>query len=236
LYICGRFQIGKSTQAKNLKVTERFLMVSRNNKKKLQFLANESFEELELEDELKFRYAVSNFGRLVSFTDRIENGRIINGSITEGFRIFRYRIRRGRKICYRHKFFYRLVAENFLEKPSDDRTFVLHLDHNLSNDSVGNLKWATKQEMLAHQRTNPKVIKARKESAKRLVEYTKKRDEYKLTTTKVMHIKMLLAKPDRKTRMKTIARRFGISEMQLYRIKSGENWGHVKINEKKASR
>jgi hypothetical protein len=28
--------------------------------------------------------------------------------------------------------------------------------------------------------------------------------------------------------MKQIADHFGISEMQLYRIKSGENWGHVK--------
>jgi hypothetical protein len=28
--------------------------------------------------------------------------------------------------------------------------------------------------------------------------------------------------------MKQIAEHFGISEMQLYRIKSGENWGHVK--------
>jgi DNA-binding Xre family transcriptional regulator len=44
-----------------------------------------------------------------------------------------------------------------------------------------------------------------------------------------MHIKKILANPNRKTRMKIIARRFGISEMQLYRIKSGKNWGHVTI-------
>ena len=30
-----------------------------------------------------------------------------------------------------------------------------------------------------------------------------------------------------------IAKQFGISEMQLYRIKSGENWGNVKIDDKK---
>ena len=31
--------------------------------------------------------------------------------------------------------------------------------------------------------------------------------------------------------MRLIAKQFGISEMQLYRIKSGENWSHVKMEE-----
>ena len=191
--------------------------------------ATENFKELDLEDELRFRYAISNFGRLVSYTKNIEHGRILNGGITEGYRIFRYRINYGNKISYRHKFFCRLVAENFLEKTSDEQIYVLHLDHNLSNDHISNLKWATKKEMLDHQRTNPKVLKSRKISTKRLVEYNQKRDGYKLTTTQVIHIKKLLANPKRRTRMKIIARRFGISEMQLYRIKKGENWGHVQI-------
>ena len=208
----------------------KFIMVEWNNKGKLQIVATENFVELELEDELKLRYAVSNFGRLVSFTDKIENGRIIKGSITDGYRIFRYRIRQGRKISYRHKFFHRLVAENFLTRTSDEQTFVLHLDYVLSNDHVGNLKWATKQEMLEHQRKNSKVLKARSVSTKRLLEFNKKREGYKLTTTKVIHIKKILANPKRRTRMKIIARRFGISEMQLYRIKTGKNWGHVKVD------
>ena len=208
-------------------------MVKRNNKQKLYISATEKFVELELDDELQLRYAISNFGRLVSFAKNIEYGRILNGSITEGYRIFRYRIRLGKKkILYKHKFFHRLVAENFLEKTSEEQTYVLHLDHNLSNDVVSNLKWATKQEMLDHQQTNQKVLKARKISGKRIVEYNKKRGVVgnKLTSTQVIRIKKLLSKPNRKTRLKIIARRFGISEMQLYRIKTGENWGHVKID------
>ena len=89
---------------------------------------------------------------------RIKYGRVLKGSITDGFRIFRYKIRRRKKTLYRHRFFYKLVAECFLEKPSEEQTCLLHLDHNLSNDHVSNLKWATKQEMLDHHRTNPKVI------------------------------------------------------------------------------
>lgn len=185
----------------------------------------EKFEEIELDGKLKFRYAISNFGRLISFTEKFEDGRIVKGTMTEGYRIFRYKIRQGDKIAHKHKFFYRLVAEYFLEKTSDEQTYVLHLDHNLTNDFVNNLKWATRQEMLEHQHTSPRVQKSRKQ----FVEASKKREGPKLTTTQVMHIKKILARPDRKTRMKIIAKQFGISEMHLYRIKTGENWGRVQI-------
>lgn len=44
-----------------------------------------------------------------------------------------------------------------------------------------------------------------------------------------MLIKKILSKPDQRTRLKMIAKQFGVSEMQIRRIKSGENWGQVKI-------
>ena len=191
--------------------------------------SEEIFKEIVLKDKLRLRYAISNYGRLVSFTENIEDGRILKGTITEGYRIFRYKIFKGKKILNKHKFFCRLVAEYFLEKSSDEQTQVLHLDHNLSNDYYKNLKWATKQEMYQHHKTSPKVQRSKIESTKRIVEYNKNREGSKLSTTKVMLIKKMLANPNRKTRMKIIAKQFGISEMQLYRIKSGENWSHVKI-------
>ena len=202
-------------------------MIDKQNEKKLQIFVTEKFKEINLEDKLKFRYAISNLGRLISFTDNFEDGRIVKGSITEGYRIFRYKLFHDKKITYKHKFFHKLVAEQFLEKTSDDQTYVLHIDHNLANDFSNNLKWATRKEMLQHQKKSPKVQKARQESNKRLAEY--RRRGKKLTSTRVMHIKKLLANPEYKTRMKIIARYFGISVMQLYRIKTGENWGHVKI-------
>jgi len=199
------------------------------NDKVFQKFETEEFKEIELKGKLQLRYAISNFGRLISFTDKFENGRILKGSVTEGYRIFRYKIREGDKIAHKHKFFYKLVAEYFLEKTSEKQTFVLHLDHNLANDVVGNLKWATREEMISHQQTNPNVQRGRMRSIMRLVHYNKKNHVSKLTTTQVMLIKKLLAKPNRKTRMKMIAKQFGISEMQLYRIKTGENWGHIEI-------
>ena len=67
-----------------------------------------------------------------------------------------------------------------------------------------------------HQYTNPeyvnKVHKARTS---------------KLTETKVKFLKRKLNDPNRRTRLKILARQFGVSEMQLHRIKTGENWGYV---------
>ena len=186
----------------------------------------EEFREIELGDKLKFRYAISNYGRLISFTNSFGDGRILKGDTVDGYRIFRYRTRQGDKISYKHKFFYKLVAEYFLEKTSDDQTYILHLDYNRSNDTVKNLKLATREEMLRHYNASPNVQMARQKQKKQNIT----RDGHKLTVTQVMLIKKRLFNPKNKTRMKIIARQFGISEMQLYRIKSGENWGHVKIS------
>jgi DNA-binding Xre family transcriptional regulator len=37
-----------------------------------------------------------------------------------------------------------------------------------------------------------------------------------------------LSDPKRKLTFKQLAEKYGVSEMTLYRIKSGENWGKVK--------
>ena len=186
---------------------------------------NEKFKEIILDDSTKLRYAISNYGRLISFADNIADGRILKGGITNGYRILRYVIYKDDKSLYRHKMIYRIVAEQFLEKTSDDQTFVLHLDRNRSNDHVNNLRWATKAEMLQHSKDSPYV----QEAKKKLIEHRIQADGQKLTATKVMHLKTILADPNRRTRMKMIAKQFGISTMQLHRIKTGENWGHIKI-------
>ena len=120
-------------------------------------------------------------------------------------------------------FYYRLVAESFLVKESEDQIFVLHLDYDRANDDLSNLKWATKEQMLAHAKKSPYVIQAKKN----LLEHNRKLDGQKLTITKVMLIKKMLANPDRTTRLKMIAKQFGVSEMQIRRIASGENWGYI---------
>jgi hypothetical protein len=43
----------------------------------------------------------------------------------------------------------------------------------------------------------------------------------------VRRLKKILNDPNRRTRLKIIAKRFGVTTMQLRRIKTGENWSHV---------
>lgn len=187
----------------------------------------EVFKEVHFSTSLKFRYAISNFGRFCSYVESVDaDGRLLKGSTVEGYRIFRYKIFGGPKIVNKHAFFFHMVAEQFLTPPSPDHTHIIHVDHNKMNDHIDNLKWVTKEEMVAHQKQSPAVKMAKA----KLVEHNRRRDGQKLTSTEVILLKRKLADPNRKTRLKMLAKQFGISEMQLYRIKSGENWGHIKID------
>jgi hypothetical protein len=194
-------------------------------KNKIRFYPHEEFREITLPDKLKFRYAISNKGRLASFTTEIKSGNILNGGYVDGYKIFRYKINVNGVQKNKHLFFYKLVGEYFLPKPSEDHVHLLHLDRKRDNDDVRNLKWATLEEKREHDNTSPFVIASRKN----LIEHNLKSDGKKLTVTKVMLIKKILSKPEQKTRLKMIAKQFGVSEMQIRRIKSGENWSQVKI-------
>ncbi len=190
-----------------------------------RFYPNEEFRECQIKHKLKLRYAVSNKGRLMSFADDMKHGRILKGGLTDGYRVFKYKLFNDGKILNRYLFVGKMVAEVFLPKTSEEQVYVLHLDWKRDNDDVRNLKWATRSEMIEHSRRSPFVIQAKKN----LLEHNLKSNGRKLTITKVMLIKKMLAKPDQKTRLKMIAKQFGVSEMQIRRIKSGENWGYIKV-------
>ena len=191
----------------------------------LRMYPGEEFKEIQLPDKLQFRYAISNRGRLVSFTDEIRQGRLLKGSTSSGYRVIRYKLRKDGKTSDKAVMLYKLVAEHFVRKTSEDQVHVLHLDYKRDNDDFRNLRWATHEEKLLHVRNSPHIIKAKKA----LLAHNLKSDGRKLTVVKVMLIKKMLANPNRKTRIKMIAKQFGVSEMQIHRIKSGENWNQVKI-------
>jgi len=192
---------------------------------KVRIYPGEEFREIEVDFSLKLRYAVSNFGRMVSFTDEMKNGRLLKGTKSDGYKVFRFKIYRDKKILNSHLFISKLVAQYFIPKKSDDQVHVLHLDYCRSNDHIDNLKWATETEKLNHIRKSPHVVRAYKQR----IEQETARNGHKLTVTRVLYIKKLLANPKQKTRLKMIAKQFGVSEMQIRRIKSGENWGYLKI-------
>lgn len=161
------------------------------------------------------RYEVSNFGRLRSFQNN-EKGEIIKGSVIQGYRSLNIRLPKGKSF---NRYVHKLVAETFVEKQSPDHKFVIHLDFDKQSNHFENLKWATKDEMVAHNKLNPAVIN------KPIPRRTK---NYKLTESKVKMIKKMLQHDS--TRLKMIAKQFGITHTQLNRIRSGENWGYVTID------
>jgi len=185
---------------------------------------NEEWKEVHFEEgALRKRYAVSNYGRIVSFcADDMHDACLVKGGTLKGYKTLPLRPF-GRSTTY---YVHKLVAEYFLEKYNNDQQFVIHLDHNKNNNFVENLAWANKKEMFDHQQTNPAVIKGRKK-----MKLKPSCEGAKLTDTQVMLLKKRISDPGRKTRLKIIARQFGISEIQLHRIKRGENWGHVEIDD-----
>ena len=195
----------------------------------LQFYPQETFKEVFLEDKLQFRYAISNYGRFVSFTDKVEEGRFVKGSKQDGYRIWRYKVRdSNNEVRHKHCFLYKLVAEYFIPKTSDGQVYVLHLNYNRRDDYEPNLQWATYAEMLAHRKKSPFVIASRKKQLAAIKE-KRKHQGNKLTSTQVMFLKKRLLDPNRKIRLKILAKRFGVTTMTLQRIKTGENWKHINI-------
>ncbi|WP_421826892.1 HNH endonuclease [Larkinella sp.] len=162
------------------------------------------------------RYEVSNYGRLKSFQNDPKDGTLINGSIIQGYRSLN--IRTGGKTI--NRYFHKLIAELFLNRESPEQKYVIHLDHDKKNNHFQNLKWVTKDEMIEHNRTSPNILNR---------EIPRRTRNYKLTESKVKMIKKLLK--NEKNRLKMIAKQFGITHTQLNRIRSGENWKHVTIDD-----
>lgn len=160
-------------------------------------------------------FKISNYGRVKSFKQDKENGILFKTYPTHGYLKLSLMQNNGKRTG---RYIHKLVAETFIPKDSDDQKFVIHKDYNKLNNRIDNLAWATKREKELHQFSNPKYLTN-----------TVRRTYSKLTVGEVKLIKKLINDPNRKTRMKMIAKRFGISKMQLYRIKTGENWGSVKI-------
>ncbi|WP_343700572.1 NUMOD4 domain-containing protein [Chitinophaga sp.] len=183
-------------------------------------LKNEVWKDLQIKNKsaLRKKYAVSNMGRVISYHESIEDGKLLNGSTVEGYTVLNIKPADTYQSLYLH----REVARLFIPKTSRSQKYVIHLDFDKKNNKATNLRWATKEEMEKHQQKSPAKI-----AYKELQRHRQK--GLKLNVGKVKSIKRLLNKPGKKT-MKQIAEQFSISEMQLYRIKSGENWSHVTLD------
>ncbi len=145
---------------------------------------NEEFREIILEGSRKRRYAVSNFGRLVSFAEHVLDGIVIKSDPTK-YQKITVRKEKDGKVVRSSIQTYKYVAEFFIPRPSPEHKYVLHLDYVRSNDHVNNLRWATAEEKHEHFKNSPNL----KRSMQELWDYNKESDGRKLTVTKVIHLK-----------------------------------------------
>ncbi|HYX07470.1 MAG TPA: NUMOD4 domain-containing protein [Bacteroidales bacterium] len=173
---------------------------------------NEEWKLLDIfdldEDE---RYAISNYGRIRSYKNNKE-GVIIKGSLLKGYKILNVKLKNKKRTT---KYIHKMVAELFIPKDNPYQEFVIHVDYNKSNNHINNLKWVTQQTMYAHHKINPNYKRGTINNAK-------------LTETDVIRLKKKLRRG--KNKLYKIAKEFGITHTQLNRIRSGENWGHIKID------
>jgi len=166
---------------------------------------------------LRKKYALSSHGRIASFTEDVEtDGKLLQGSLTTGYRTLNLHRPGDNGTLYIH----REIARLFLPKPSAKAKYVIHTNHNKLDNSVKNLKWASLPEMIEHQQKSPAKIAYKKIQANR-------NEGLKLNATQVRSIKKMLDDSRRKVTIKKLAEKFGVSEMTMYRIKSGENWARI---------
>lgn len=166
---------------------------------------------------MRNRYAVSSSGRIASYKeDVIKDGKLLNGSLTTGYRTLNLHRPGHKGTLYIH----RELAKLFLKKSSSKHKYVIHKNYNRLDNAVKNLAWATLEEMIRHQQKSPAKVAYKKKQANREV-------GLKLTASQVRKIKGQLHNKNRRITIKQLAVKYGVSEMTMYRIKSGENWGRI---------
>lgn len=182
-------------------------------------LPGESWKQLRFNGykDLRNFYAVSSKGRVASYREDIHSdGKLLNGSLTTGYKSLNLHRPDNRGTLYIH----REIAKLFLKKASPKHRFVIHKNHDKLDNAVQNLEWAKLEKMVAHQQKSPAKIAYKQKQANR-------EKGMVLTATQVRKIKQQLNNPNRKVTIRQIANRYGVSEMTMYRIKSGENWGRI---------
>lgn len=167
--------------------------------------------------QLRNRYAVSTLGRIASYKqDVLKEGKVLSGSLTTGYRTLNLHRPDNKGTLYIH----REMAKIFLKKSSLKHKYVIHRNHRKLDNDIKNLRWATLEQMIAHQQGSPAKIAYKEKQANRT-------EGLKLTATQVKKIKSVLNSKSRNITIKKLAENYGVSEMTMYRIKSGENWGKI---------
>lgn len=184
----------------------------------------ERWKEISFPGKIRFskRYAITNLGRFIAFKEHPRDGKVLNGKLTQGYPAKSVVINNVNRTFYYHKW----VAEHFVKRPSSKHDYVIHLNHIKTDNKASNLKWVTREEMLAHLGKNPKVLS--------ILRKTWKRNRLnpvgsKLNESSVKKIRIELKKQNGKTNLHAIGKAFNISAEHVRRIKNNLVWKKVKV-------
>lgn len=178
--------------------------------RKLRKINDEIWKEIPFADN---KYEVSNYGRVKSYCYDKVKGRILRPGLTKGFHTVTFKTNGKKRTFLVHK----LVAIVFVEKEKEDQTIVIHIDWNKRNNFYKNLKWLTKDA--AYKRIMPRLQEINKIKNKGIIRNSKLKPE---------DVQVLKGMLEKGIKQNVIAKLFSISEMQVTRIKRGENWAKIK--------
>jgi len=181
-------------------------MTERNLRK----IEDEIWMEVPIADK---RYEVSSYGRVKSYCYDKVKGKILKPGLTKGFHTVTFKTNGNKKTFLVHK----LVAMVFVKKENENQTIVIHLDWNKRNNHYKNLQWVTK--VAAYERIMPRLQEINKIKNKGIIRNSK---------LKADDVKVLKGMLEKGVKQNVIAKLFSISEMQVTRIKRGENWAKIK--------
>ncbi len=155
-----------------------------------------------------YQYEISEYGNVRIVAPK---HKVIKLSTIKGYPFLNVKMIDGKRATF---YVHKLVAEHFLPTPLNGASYVVHIDFNKSNNHFRNLRWVNRAELTVHHKNNPNQVKGIIRNSK-------------LTETDVIRLKKKLLRG--KNPLYKIAKEFGITHTQLNRIRSGENWGHIKI-------
>ena len=162
-------------------------------------------------------YYISDHGRAKSVDKVTKKENFLKGStLPSGHHTLNLRLKGNKN---QHIYIHKFVAEQFIEKDSEDQCFAVHIDGDKANNHWENIAWKNQKELTEFQFKNGSFIKR---SLNPL-------NHVKMTEEKVRLLKKRIK--EGRTKKKILAKSFGITTMQLNRIERGENWGHVKLEE-----
>lgn len=112
----------------------------------------EKWKKLSYQGKKGESYEISNLGNMRKWHPGEKKPQVLKGSNIRGYQVFNTKLTNGRGTSlYIHK----IVAEFFVKRNKEEKSFVIHKDYDKQNNEAKNLKWVDRKGMEKHHSANP---------------------------------------------------------------------------------